>query len=76
MKIAAAPFPEKLLKLYAALTIQANNLNFLNIFLQTREKPHAALIILRVKLRRFFRSFREKMQDLLNFLMKAAYLKK
>ena len=28
LKIAAAAFPEKLLKLHAALTIQATNLNF------------------------------------------------
>ena len=72
MKIAAAAFPGNLLKLHAALTIQASNLNF---FLQTRKKLHAALITFRVKLRLFFRLFREKQHDLLNFLVKAAYLK-
>ena len=60
MKIAAAALPEKLLKLHAALTIQASNLHFFNIFLQHREKLHAALILFRVKLRSFFRLFWEK----------------
>ena len=75
LKIAAAALPEKLLKLHAALTIQASNLHFFNIFLQHREKLHAALILFRVKLRSFFRLFWEKLRNLFKFLVKAVFLK-